>query len=324
MRALITGISGQDGSYLTELLLDKGYEVHGVVRRAWQPPGSRLEHLCANPALYGRRLYLHRADLEDAPALRQAVRETAPDEVYHLAAQSHVGLSFETPEATSQLIGLGTVRLLEIVREMKPAPKFFYASSSEVYGEPRQVPQDEETPFAPVSPYGCAKAFATWMVAVYRKSHGLFACSGILFNHESPRRGEGFVTRKICRAAAAISLGKQKELALGDTQAQRDWGHARDYVEGMWLMLQREPPEDFVLATGCLHSVQEVVEQAFATVGVDWKKHVRHDPRLLRPAEPRRLVGNPAKAARLLGWQPRTTFEQMIREMTEAEVAALS
>jgi GDPmannose 4,6-dehydratase len=324
MRALITGITGQDGSYLAELLLDKGYEVHGLVRRAWDPSGSRIEHLHANPDIYQNRLFLHRAELDDAAELRQALHDAAPDEVYHLGGQSHVGRSFEIPEVTCQLIAMGTLRLLEITRTLKPVPKLFHASSSEVFGEPIQVPQDERTPFAPGSPYGCAKAFATQIAGVYRRSYGLFACNGILFNHESPRRGEGFVTRKICRAAAAISLGLEKELTLGDMGAQRDWGHARDYVEGMWLMLQHDPPEDFVLATGRLHSVQNVVEQAFVTVDLDWTKHVRHDPSLSRPSEPRRLVGNAAKAKRLLGWQPRTTFEQLIKEMTQAELAALS
>lgn len=324
MRALITGITGQDGSYLVELLLAKGYVVHGLVRRAWSPSGSRIEHLYANPAIYQNRLFLHRAELDDPAALRQALHDAAPDELYHLAGQSHVGLSFEIPEVTCRLIAMGTLRLLEITRSLKPIPKFFHASSSEVFGEPIQTPQDENTPLAPVSPYGCAKAFATQMLAVYRRSYGVFGCNGILFNHESPRRGEGFVTRKICRAAAAISLGLEKELTLGDMGAQRDWGHARDYVEGMWLMLQRDRPEDFILATGRLHTVQDVVEQAFATVNLDWTRFIRHDPSLSRPSEPRRLVGNAAKAKRLLGWQPQITFEQLIREMTQAELAALS
>jgi GDPmannose 4,6-dehydratase len=324
MRALITGITGQDGSYLAELLLAKGYMVHGLVRRAWSPSGSRIEHLYTNPDIYQNRLFLHRAELDDAAALRQALHDAAPDEVYYLASQSHVGLSFEMPEVTCQLIAMGTLRVLEIIRSLKPVPKFFHASSSEVFGEPIQAPQDESTPFAPVSPYGCAKAFATQIVRVYRRSYGLFACNGILFNHESPRRAEGFVTRKICRAAAAISLGLEKELTLGDMGAQRDWGHARDYVEGMWLMLQHDQPEEFVLATGRLHSVQDVVEQAFATVALDWTKHIRHDPSLSRPSEPRRLVGNAAKAQRLLGWQPRITFEQLIKGMTQAELSALS
>jgi GDPmannose 4,6-dehydratase len=323
-RALITGITGQDGSYLTELLLEKGYEVHGVVRRTSQLARSRLEHLYNNPALYGRQLFLHYAELDDPTALRRVLAKVAPTEVYHLAGQSHVGLSFEIPESTCEMTAMGTLRLLEMIRDMSPVPKFFHASSSEVFGEPAHVPQDETTPFAPVNPYGCAKAFAMQMVGVYRRSFGLFGCNGILFNHESPRRGENFVTRKICRAAAAIRLGYQKELLLGDLSAERDWGHARDYVLGMWLTLQHQTPEDFVFATGRLHSVREAVEQAFAIVQLDWRKYVRHDPRFSRPAEPHRLVGNPAKAKRLLGWEPRVSFQDLIVEMTEAEMTQLS
>jgi GDPmannose 4,6-dehydratase len=323
-RALITGISGQDGSYLTELLLDQGYEIHGLVRHATRLEQSRLAHLCRDPAVCGQRLHLHRAELDDPTTLRRVLAKAQPDEVYHLAGQSHVGLSFEIPELTSQLTAMATIRLLELVRDLQPAPKFFHASSSEIFGQPRMVPQDETTPFAPVSPYGCAKAFATQMVGVYRSSYRLFASNGILFNHESPRRGEDFVTRKICRGAARIRLGLSKELVLGDLKSERDWGHARDYVKGMWLALQADMPEDFVFATGQLHSVQDVVEHAFATVQLDWAKYVRHDPRFSRPAEPRRLVGNSAKAKRLLHWEPRTTFAQLITEMTEAELAALS
>jgi GDPmannose 4,6-dehydratase len=322
--ALITGITGQDGSYLTEFLLDKGYEVHGLVRRTSQLARSRLEHLYSNPAVYGQRLFLHYADLDDPTSLRRVLSKVQPAEIYHLAGQSHVGLSFEIPESTCEMTGLGTLRLLELIRDMKPMPKFFHASSSEIFGEPKQVPQDEQTPMAPVNPYGCAKAFATQMIGVYRRSFGLFACNGILFNHESPRRGENFVTRKICRAAAAIRLGLQKELLLGDLDSQRDWGHARDYVEGMWLTLQHAQPEDFVFATGRLHSVRDAVEQAFGIVQLDWAKHVRRDPRFSRPAEPHRLVGNPSKAKQLLGWAPRVGFRELITEMTEAELAALS
>jgi GDPmannose 4,6-dehydratase len=323
-RALITGITGQDGSFLTELLLDKGYEVHGVVRRTSQLARSRLEHLYSNPEIYGQRLILHYAELDDATALRRVLLKVLPSEIYHLAGQSHVGLSFEIPESTCDMTAMGTLRLLEMIRDLNPMPRFFHASSSEIFGEPSQVPQDEETPLAPVNPYGCAKAFATQIVAVYRKSFGLFACNGILFNHESPRRGENFVTRKICRGAAAIQLGLQRELMLGDLKAERDWGHARDYVNGMWLTLQQERPEDFVFATGELHSVQDAVEQAFAIVHLDWRKYIRHDPRFSRPAEPQRLVGNPAKAKRILGWEPRVTFKELITEMTQAELKALS
>lgn len=323
-RALITGITGQDGSYLTELLLAQGYEVHGVVRPAGTPASSWLHALCSEPKVVERRLFLHTADLEDTTGLRNAFGLAKPDEVYHLAGQSHVGLSFAQPELTARITALATVHLLQLAREMDPRPRFFHASSSEIFGEPAEAPQTEETPIAPVNPYGCAKAFATQMVRVYRRSHGLFACNGILFNHESPRRGETFVTRKICRGAAAISLGLEQELLLGDATARRDWGHARDYVRGMHLALQHTTPEDFVFATGQTHSVQDVVERAFATVKLDWRKHVRHDPSLSRPTEPRRLVGDAGKAQRLLGWAPQTTFDQMITEMTIAEVQSLS
>jgi GDPmannose 4,6-dehydratase len=323
-RALITGITGQDGSYLTELLLDKGYEVHGMVRRTSTLERSRLNHLYRNDELYGRRLFLHYAELDDPTTLRRVLLKAQPEEIFHLAGQSHVGLSFEIPESTCEMTAMGTLRLLEMVRDMQPMPKLFHASSSEIFGEPACMPQDENTPMAPVNPYGCAKAFATQMVAVYRRTFSFFACNGIMFNHESPRRGENFVTRKICRSAAAIKLGLQHELLLGDLKAQRDWGHARDYVLGMWMALQHERPEDFVFATGQLHSVQDVVEHAFSAVGLDWKEHVRQDPRFLRPVEPHRLLGNPEKAKRLLGWAPRSTFDQLIKEMTEAEMAALS
>ncbi len=323
-RALITGITGQDGSYLTELLLSNGYEVHGVVRRTSNLDRSRLHHLYHDAAIYGKRLFLHYAELDDATTFRRLLMKAAPDEMYHLAGQSHVGLSFEIPESTCDMTAMGTLRLLEIIRDLPQRPKFFHASSSEIFGRPTQTPQDETTPFAPVNPYGCAKSFATQMVSVYRQTYGLFAVNGIMYNHESPRRGENFVTRKICRAAAAIRLGQQKELPLGDTTAQRDWGDARDYVRGMWLSLQHEQPEDFILATGQVHSVQEVVETAFAAVGLDWRNFVKQDARLLRPAEPMRLLGNAAKAKRLLGWEPKTSFRALIEEITRAELVALS
>ena len=323
-RALITGITGQDGSYLTELLLDKSYEVHGVVRRTSALGRSRLDHLYNDPNIYGRRLFLHYAELDDPTTLRRVLIKAAPDEIYHLAGQSHVGLSFEIPESTCEMTAMGTLRLLEMIRDLDHAPRLFHAASSEMFGEPVLMPQNEQTPLSPVNPYGCAKAFATQMVSVYRRTFGLFACNGIMFNHESPRRGENFVTRKICRAAAAIKLGWQSHLSLGDTTAKRDWGHARDYVRGMWLTLQQEKPEDFVFATGQLHSVQEVVEQAFATVGLDWKLHIKTDARFLRPIEPQRLVGDASKANRLLGWIPETAFAQLITEMTLSEIASLS
>ena len=324
LRAFITGITGQDGSYLAEWLLSQGYEVHGLVRRSSPLSRSRLEHLYRDPAVHGKRLFFHHAELDDAIGLRRVLAKVEPVEIYHLAGQSHVGLSFEIPEATCAVTALGTLRLLELARDLRPIPKFFNASSSEIFGEPTQVPQDEQTPLAPVNPYGCARAFATQMTAVYRRSFGLFACNGILFNHESPRRGEGFVTKKICAAAAAIRLGLQKELVLGDVKAERDWGHAQDYVRGMWLTLQHEKADDYVFATGQVHSVQEAVEHAFATVQLDWTQYIRSDPSLMRPTEPRRLVGNPAKAKRILRWEPRISFQELIAEMTKAELAALS
>ena len=323
-QALITGITGQDGSYLAELLLEKGYEVHGVVRRTSTLDRSRLSHLYSDPSIYNQRLFLHYADLDDATTLRRVLARVKPSEIYHLAGQSHVGLSFEIPESTCEMTANATLRLLEIVRDLPERTRFYHASSSEVFGDPLQVPQDELTPFNPVNPYGCAKAFATQMVRVYRKSFGLFASNGITYNHESPRRGENFVTRKICRAAAAIKLGLESELVLGDVTARRDWGDARDYVRGMWLTLQHETPEDFVFATGIPHTVQDIVETAFQSLDLDWHSYVRQDERFQRPSEPSRLIGNPAKATRLLGWQPTTTFADLIREMTLSELDELS
>lgn len=324
MKAFITGIAGQDGSYLADLLLQKGYEVHGFVR---QPVGQRcvrLDHLLNDCAILGHRLFLHQGDLTESTALRDLLREIVPQEVYHLAGQSHVGRSFEIPEETCQTTAMATVRLLEMLRGLRPSPRLYYASSSEVFGHPQRSPQNEQTPFAPINPYGCAKAFATWMVGTYRVNYDLFACCGIAYNHESPRRGENFVTRKICRAAAAIKLGLQSELKLGDLSAQRDWGDARDFVRGMWLALQQAQPEDYVFATGHLHSVQQVVEQAFAAVQLDWRPFVRQDFSLIRPVEPVNLVGDAAKARRLLGWEPQISFDQMIQEMVTADLATLS
>jgi GDPmannose 4,6-dehydratase len=317
-RALITGITGQDGSYLTELLLDKGYEVHGIVRPMQSLERSRLSHLVSDPAILGSRLLLHEARLEDAMTLQRILWKTAPDEFYHLAGMSHVGQSFDMPEATCETTGMGALRLLEMVRNVPQPPRFFHASSSEVFGWPESAPQDERTPFRPVTPYGCAKAFATQLVAIYRETHKVFACNGIMYNHESPRRGDNFVTQKICRAAAAIKQGRQRELHLGSVTARRDWGDAREYVRGMWLMLQQEKPADYVLATGELHSVQEVVETAFGVAGLDWRQHLVQDPKFIRPAEPGQLVGNPAKARRVLLWQPAGTFQDLITEMTLA------
>jgi GDPmannose 4,6-dehydratase len=323
-RALITGITGQDGSYLTELLLDKGYEVHGIVRRTSSLDRSRLDHLYSDPNIYGKRLFLHYAEFNDSTTLRRILNKTSPEEIYHLAGQSHVGLSFEIAESTCEMTAMGTLRLLEMIRDLPSPPRFFHAASSEIFGDPKESPQDEETPFSPVNPYGAAKAFSTNMVSIYRRAFKLFACNGILFNHESPRRGENFVTRKICHAAAAIKLGQQTELLLGDTSAKRDWGDARDYVRGMWLALHHETAEDFIFATGKLHSVQAVVEIAFETAGLDWKKHVKQDQRFMRRSEPSRLVGNPTKAKRVLGWEAKNSFENLIAEMTRAEIDILS
>jgi len=323
-KALLTGITGQDGSYLTELLLEKGYEVHGVVRRTSSLERSRLNHLYRDPAIHNVRLFLHYADLEDPTTLRRILNQVSPDELYHLAGQSHVGLSFEIPESTCEETAMGTLRLLEMVRDLARPPRLYHASSSEIFGRPAQAPQDEQTPQVPVTPYGCAKAFATQMVRIYRASFGLFASNGIMYNHESPRRGENFVTRKICRAAAAIKLGRQTDLLLGDLGARRDWGYAPDYVRGMWLALQHREADDFVFATGQLHSVRDVVEAAFHAVELDWQEHVRQETRFLRPSEPVNLVGNAGKAQRVLGWKPQKTFEEFIAEMTRAELNALA
>lgn len=322
-KAFITGISGQDGSYLTELLLDKGYEVHGTVRRTSSLSRSRLDHLYRDPAIYNKRLFLHYADLDDPTPMRRALVRAAPDELYHLAGQSHVGISFEIPESTCESTAMGTLRLLEAIRDLPKTPKFYHAASSEMFGRPEQAPQDESTPFKPVSPYGCAKVFATHMVNVYRQTYSLFACNGVLYNHESPRRGENFVTRKICRGAAAIHLGLENSLRLGNLASERDWGHARDYVRAMWLMLQHTDPQDFIIATGKPHSVRDVAEAAFTAVGLDWKKYVVEDPKFFRPVEPLSLVGNASKAERLLGWRPEVQFADMIREMTLAELEIL-
>jgi GDPmannose 4,6-dehydratase len=319
-KALITGITGQDGSYLAELLLGHGYQVHGVVRRTSSLERSRLRHLYADTAVYGQTLHLHYADLDDSTTLRRVLVNVGPDELYHLAGQSHVGLSFDIPESTCEMTAMGTLRLLEMMRDLPKPVRLFHAGSSEMFGRPSVSPQTEDTPFDPVSPYGVAKVFATQMVRIYRDSHGFYAVNGILYNHESPRRGENFVTRKICCAAAAISEGRQRELSLGDTSARRDWGDARDYVRGMWLSLQQDTPRDYLFASGVLHSVQDVVEVAFASVGLDWRQHVRQDPRFLRPVEPTNLVGDATRARTLLGWNPEICFEGLITEMTRAEL----
>lgn len=322
-RAFITGLAGQDGSYLAELLLEHGYEVHGTVRPGTDLAASRLALLSARLGRGPGRLTVHPLDLNWPEGLRELLPGVRPDEVYHLAAPSHVGQSFEQPEAACAAIGLGALRVLEAVRRLSPPPRLFLASSSEIFGRPTRAPQDEDTPLAPVTPYGCAMAFATHLGRAWRVTYGLFICCGILYNHESPRRGENFVTRKITRAAAAIKLGLQDTLELGNLDARRDWGDARDYVRAMWLALQADTPGDYVVATGQTHSVREVLAVAFGHVNLDWERYVRTDPRLLRPAEPHTLVGQAARARQVLGWAPTRAFADVIREMTEADLTAL-
>lgn len=319
--ALITGITGQDGSYLTELLLEKGYRVHGIVRRTSNLLRSRIEHLRGNDEIYGKSLFLHYGDLSDGTTLRRIFSKVRPAEIYHLAGQSHVGLSFEIPESTCEEVGMATLRLLEIARDQPQPVKFYHASSSEIFGNATESPQTEATPLRPASPYGCAKAFATELARVYREAYGLFVCNGICYNHESPRRGENFVTRKIARSVARIARGLDDELALGNLDSQRDWGRARDYVVAMWLMLQQETPDDYVVATGETHSVREFVEAAFAVVNLPPEKFVKRNPALRRPADPVRLVGSAAKIRAALGWKPSGTFNDLVREMVEAELA---
>ncbi len=321
--ALITGITGQDGSYLSELLLAKGYAVHGVVRRTSNLARSRIEHLRNDEGIYGKQLFLHYGDLSDGTTLRRIFADVQPAEVYHLAGQSHVGLSFEIPESTCEEVGMATLRLLEIVRDQKQPVKFYHASTSEVFGRCKESPQNEETAFAPANPYGCAKAFATQLVRVYRESYGIFACNGILYNHESPRRGENFVTRKVTRAVARIARGLEQELVLGDLESRRDWGHAREYVLAMWAMLQNDKADDYVIATGETHSVAELVEAAFSVVGLPAKKYVRQSEMFNRPSEPIQLVGSPIKAQEKLAWRATIKFPTLVREMVEAELAAI-
>ena len=319
-RALITGITGQDGSYLAELLLSKGYEVYGLIRRSSSFNTDRIDHLYKDPHEDEVRLRLVYGDLNDASSLNQILRAVKPDEIYNLGAQSHVRVSFDVPEYTAEVSGLGSVRLLEAIRDADLKCRFYQASSSELFGKVAEIPQRETTPFHPRSPYACAKAYAYYITVNYRESYGLFACNGILFNHESPRRGETFVTRKVTRALAHIKHGLQDRLFLGNLDAKRDWGFAGDYVEGMWLMLQQPEPDDFVLATGETHSVRELLDVAFDLAGLDWKKYVQIDPRYFRPAEVDILLGDASKARTKLGWQPKVGFEELVKMMVEADL----
>ncbi len=319
-RALITGITGQDGSFLTELLLDKGYDVFGIVRRASSFNTDRIDHLYQDPHEKGTRLRLVYGDLNDSSSLNTILRQTVPDEIYNLGAQSHVRVSFDVPEYTGEVTGLGTVRLLEAIRDVGIKPKFYQASSSELYGKVLETPQSETTPFHPRSPYGCAKAYAYYITVNYRESYGLFACNGILFNHESERRGETFVSRKITRAATRIKLGLQKKLYLGNLDARRDWGYARDYVEAMWLMMQAGEPDDYVIATGETRSVRQFLDAAFGLLDLDWKEYVDIDPRYYRPAEVELLLGDATKARTKLGWKPKVGFNELVKIMVEHDL----
>jgi len=322
-KALITGITGQDGSYLAELLLSKGYEVHGIIRRASTFNTGRLDSVYQDPHSGNNRLLLHYGDLGDASALARLIGKIEPQEIYNLAAQSHVRVSFDSPEYTSDITATGTVRLLEAIRETGIRPRFYQASSSEMFGMVRETPQTERTPFYPRSPYGCAKVFSYWMTVNYREAYGLHTCNGILFNHESPRRGETFVTRKITRAVAHIKAGLQSKLYLGNLEAKRDWGYAKEYVEAMWLMVQQDKGDDFVIATNETHSVREFLELAFAHAGLDWKEHVEIDPRYYRPTEVDLLIGDYSKAKKILGWSPKTRFPDLVKLMVDADIELL-
>jgi GDPmannose 4,6-dehydratase len=321
-KALITGITGQDGSYLAELLLEKGYEVHGVIRRSSTFNTSRIDHLYHDPHIHGTKLVLHYGDLADSVQMVKLLYELKPDEIYNLGAQSHVRVSFDIPEYTGDVTGLSTVRLLEAIREagLTQDVRFYQASSSEMFGLVQEVPQRETTPFYPRSPYGCAKVFAYWLTVNYREAYKLHASNGILFNHESPRRGETFVTRKITRAATRIKMGLQERLFLGNLDAKRDWGYAKEYVEVMWLMLQQDRPDDYVCATGETHTIREFCEECFGLLGLDWERYVSHDSRYERPSEVELLVGDPSKLKRQIGWEPQVKFKDLVKIMTEADL----
>ncbi|MGZ3688402.1 MAG: GDP-mannose 4,6-dehydratase [Bdellovibrionota bacterium] len=319
-RALITGITGQDGSYLAELLLEKGYEVHGIIRRSSSFNTGRIDHLYRDPHIQDTRLFLHYGDLADSTGLNRVLRKVKPQEIYHLGAQSHVRVSFDIPEYTADVTGVGTIRLLDAILDSGIDTKFYQASSSEMYGKVLEVPQRETTPFYPRSPYGCAKVFSFWTTVNYREAYKMHASNGILFNHESPRRGETFVTRKITRALARILAGKQKELFLGNLDAKRDWGYAKDYVEAMWMMLQAPEGDDYVVATGETHSIKEFLDLAFGYVQRDWADVVKIDPKYYRPTEVDLLIGDPAKAQQKLGWKPKCSFPELVKMMVREDL----
>lgn len=323
-KALITGITGQDGSYLAEFLLDKGYEVYGVVRRTSTFTTDRIDHIFQDPHERKARLKLIYGDLSDASVITKILADIKPDEVYNLAAQSHVRVSFDIPEYTSDVTAIGTLRILEAIRFLGLKTKFYQASSSEMYGLVQAVPQNEMTPFYPRSPYACAKLYSHWITTNYRESYGIFACSGILFNHESPRRGETFVTRKITQAVAHIKAGLQDKLYLGNLDSKRDWGYAKEYIEAMWLMLQQDKPDDYVIATNETHTIKEFLEEAFKHAGLDWEDYVEIDSRYFRPAEVDLLIGDYAKAKKVLGWEPKTKFKELVKIMVDADIEALS
>lgn len=321
-KALITGITGQDGSYLAELLIEKGYEVHGIIRRCSTFNTQRIDHLYNDPHINGTKMFLHYGDLSDGVMLMKLLYQLQPDEIYHLGAQSHVRVSFDVPEYTGDITGLGTLRLLEAIREvgLEGKCRFYQASSSEMFGLVQEVPQTEKTPFYPRSPYGCAKVYAYWLTVNYRESYGMHATNGILFNHESPRRGETFVTRKITRAATRIKLGLQNKLYLGNLDAQRDWGYAKEYVEAMWLMLQQDKGDDYVMATNDTNSVKDFVIETFNLLDLDWEKYVDYDKRYERPTEVDLLIGDPAKAKKKLGWEPKVRFKDLVKIMVDSDL----
>ena len=322
-KALITGITGQDGSYLTELLLEKNYEVHGIIRRSSSFNTGRIDHLFNNPDIGNKKLFLHFGDLADSSSISRLLEKIKPDEIYNLGAQSHVKVSFDIPEYTSDIDATGTCRILDAIHDTHIKTKFYQASSSEMYGKVQAIPQNENTPFYPRSPYACAKLYSHWLTVNFRESYGLFACSGILFNHESPRRGQTFVTRKITHTLAEILAKKTDKLFLGNLDAKRDWGFAGDYVEAMWLMLQQDQPDDYVIATGETYSVRDFLEEAFGYVNLDWKKYVEISEKYFRPAEVDLLIGDASKAKEKLGWKPKVNFKQLVRMMVDEDCKLL-